>query len=465
MTATTLRIAIVGAGPSGFFLAEKLLSQSDRAVAVDLFERLPTPYGLVRFGVAPDHEKIKNVTRTFDRTAGRPGFRFFGNVDIGHSVPLDELRTHYHAVCFATGAQTDRRMNIPGEDLQGSHPATEFVAWYNGHPEYRGFVFDLSVERVAVVGVGNVAVDVARILSRTPEELAKTDIAPHALEALKQSKVREIYLLGRRGPAQAAFTNPEVKELGELEGADVACRPEEVALDPLSAAALALEEDAATRKKLDILTGFAGRTRSGKGRCLTLRFLVSPTELTGDAEGRVTGMVLARNRLVEGKGGSLRAEATGETETLPVGLVFRSVGYRGIEIPGLPFDEGSGTVPNSAGRVTDGGHPVPGLYVAGWIKRGPSGVIGTNKPDAGETADSLLADAAQGLLREPAHPAAAIEALIRSRQPELVTWQDWERINRQETEAGRVEGRPRTKLVTVEGLLAAARVGGRGPVG
>ena len=271
--------------------------------------------------------------------------------------------------------------------------------------------------------------------------------------------MREIYLLGRRGPAQAAFTNPEVKELGELEGADVACRPEEVALDPLSAAALAQEEDAATRKKLDILTDFAGRTRSGKGRCLTLRFLVSPLELIGDVQGRVTGMVLARNRLVEGQDGSLRPEATGETETLPVGLVFRSVGYRGIAIPGVPFDERSGTVPNSAGRVINGGNPVPGLYVAGWIKRGPSGVIGTNKPDAGETADSLLADAAQGLLREPAHPAAAIEALIRSRQPELISWQDWERINRQETEAGRAEGRPRTKLVTVEGLLAAARVG------
>lgn len=457
MTDSAFRIAVIGAGPSGFFLAEKLLNQGEQQVAVDLYERLPTPYGLVRFGVAPDHEKIKNVTRAFDKTAGRPGFRFFGNVDVGRTVSLDELRHRYHAVCFTTGAQSDRRMGIPGEDLQGSHPATEFVAWYNGHPEYRDATFDLSVERVAVVGVGNVAVDVARILCRTPEELARTDLAPHALEALSQSKVREVYLLGRRGPAQAAFTNPEVKELGELEGADVACLPEEVTLDPLSAAELAAADDATTTKKIEILNDFAGRTRSHKPRCLTLRFLVSPTELRGDDHGRVKEMTLARNRLVEGKGGSLRPDATGETETLPVGLVFRSVGYRGVEIPGLPFDERSGTVPNAAGRVTHDGVPIPGLYVAGWIKRGPSGVIGTNKPDAGETAESLLADAAAGLLPVPPEPAGAIEALVRSRQPDLVTWQDWERINRHETESGKADGRPRTKLVTVEAMLRAAR--------
>ena len=459
MTDSPIRIAIIGAGPSGFFLAEKLLHQSEQPVIVDLYERLPTPYGLVRFGVAPDHEKIKNVTRAFDKTAARPGFRFFGNVAIGSTVSLDELRTHYHAVCFTTGAPSDRRMGIPGEDLQGSHPATEFVAWYNGHPDYRDCSFDLSVERVAVVGVGNVAVDVARILSRTPEELAKTDIARHALEVLRHSRVREIYLLGRRGPAQAAFTNPEVKELGELEGADVACRAEEVTLDRLSAAELDKEDDAATRKKLEILTSFVGRTRSDKPRRLTLRFLVSPTDIIGNDAGRVAGMTLGRNRLVEGEGGSLRPEATGETETLPVGLVFRSVGYRGVEIPGLPFDERSATVPNEAGRVTDHGVAIPGLYVAGWIKRGPTGVIGTNKPDASETADSLLADAAAGVLPQPGASATAIETLIRGRQPDLITWHDWERINQHETETGQADGRPRTKLVTVEAMLRAARGG------
>lgn len=456
-TATPLRIAIVGAGPSGFFLAEKLLSQDATPITVDLFERLPTPYGLVRFGVAPDHEKIKNVTRSFDKLAARPGFRFFGNVDIGRHLTLDELKDHYHLVCFTTGAQSDRRMGIPGEDLAGSHPATEFVAWYNGHPDYRDLTFDLSAERVAVVGVGNVAVDVARILAKSPEELAATDIADHALEALRQSRVREVYLLGRRGPVQAAFTNPEVKELGELEGADIQVLPEEVALDPLSEAELAAGGDASTRKKIEILQDYAQRQPSGKPKRLTLRFLVSPTEILGDARGRVQAIRLVRNRLVAAPDGSLMAEPTGETEELPVGLVFRSVGYKGLAIPGLPFEPRRGTVPHDCGRVIDPatGAPVTGCYVSGWIKRGPSGVIGTNKPCAAETAESMLADASAGTVLQPT--GGDIEPLLRDRQLDLVTWPDWVRLNEAESAAGKPSGRPRVKLTRVEDMLKAIR--------
>src|SRR5574341_1780566 len=404
-----LRVAIIGAGPAGFFLAEKLLGREDVAVHVDLYERLPTPYGLVRFGVAPDHEKIKNVTRQFDKIAARPGFRFFGNVDVGRRLILDDLRRHYHQICFTTGAQTDRRMGIPGEDLARSHPATEFVAWYNGHPDFRDRTFDLSVERVAVVGVGNVAVDVARMLCRTPEELATTDTTDYALAALRASRVREVYLLGRRGPVQAAFTNPEAKELGELPGADIHVRPEEIALDPVSQAELARGDDHAAAKKVDILREFSSRQPTGKPRLLTIRFLVSPVELLGDDRGRVRAMRLVRNRLVTGKDGSARAEATGQFEELPVGLVFRSVGYRGVPIPGLPFHDAWGVILNDKGRVVDPQtkQPLAGEYAAGWIKRGPSGVIGTNKPDAAETVLGMLEDLAQGAVLQPAHPGAA----------------------------------------------------------
>jgi len=450
-----IRIAIVGAGPAGFFLAEKLLGQTDTPVAVDLFDRLPTPYGLVRFGVAPDHEKIKSVTRSFDRTAARPGFRFLGAVDVGAALSVDELRRHYHALCFATGAQTDRRLGIPGEDLAGSHPATEFVAWYNGHPDFRDHRFDLSAERVAVIGVGNVAVDVARILCRTADELARTDLADHALEALRHSKVREVYLLGRRGPAQAAFTTPEVKELGELEGADLIIRPEEVALDPLSQAALDAEPDKNVLRKVEVLQQAAGREPSGKPKRLHLRFLVSPTEILGDDQGRVRALRLVRNQLVE-RNGSLAARATDDTEEIPVGLVFRSVGYRGVALPGIPFDEKRGTVPNVSGRVLDPtGAPIPGCYVAGWIKRGPSGVIGTNKPDAGETAAALLEDAAAGRLHAPG--ADPCDLLLAAKGIEPITWDEWLKLQQHENERGQADGRPRTKVIDLAEARAIAR--------
>lgn len=449
MNPDILRVAVIGAGPAGFFLTEKLLGQTDTPCQVDLFERLPTPYGLVRFGVAPDHEKIKAVTRSFDKVAARPGFRYFGNVEVGRVVTLDELRQHYHAVAFTTGAQSDRRMGIPGEDLRGSHPATEFVAWYNGHPDYRDHQFNLAVPRVAVIGVGNVAVDVARILARTPAELGRTDIADHAQSALAASGVREVFLLGRRGPAQAAFTTPEVKELGEMEQADACTVASEVALDPLSAAAVEAENEASTKRKIEVLQGFAAAP-SGKPKRLTIRFLVSPVALLDDGTGAVGGIRLAHNRMVE-KAGGLAAEPTGTTEDLAVGMVFRSVGYKGLPIPGLPFDERSGTVPNAAGRVA-----IPGVYVAGWIKRGPSGVIGTNKPDAAETAEQILADFRSGtLLPPPGTSGEIIETMLRARQPDLVTWADWNAINVVETTRGKAAGRPRVKCPTIAEMLAA----------
>ena len=449
-----LRVAVVGAGPAGFFLIDRLL-RGDAHVEVDLYDRLPAPYGLVRYGVAPDHEKIRNVTRTFDKVAARAGFRFFGNVDVGRQVTLDDLRRHYHQICFTTGAQTDRRMGIPGEDLPGSHAATEFVAWYNGHPDYRDCQFDLSAEHVAVVGVGNVAVDVARILCRTPDELATTDIADHALDALRTSRVRAVYMLGRRGPAQAAFTNAEVRELGELEAADVDVRPDEVALDPLTAEDLDRDDDRTTRKKLEILTDFAARRRSGKPRLLALRFLVSPVEIIDDGSGHVGGLRLVRNQLVRAPDGSLKAVATDEHELLPVGLVFRSVGYRGVPIQGLPFDERRGTVPNEGGRViTPDSGPLVGVYVAGWIKRGPSGVIGTNKPDAAETAAAMVDDAAAGRVLNPAEPAGdAAMACVRRRAGAFLSLEDWLRVNAVETERGASLGRPRVKFTTVAAVL------------
>jgi ferredoxin--NADP+ reductase len=453
-----LRVAVIGAGPTGFYTADHLLRQDGVVVEVDLFDRLPTPYGLVRLGVAPDHQKIKSVTVAFDKVAADPRFRFFGHVELGKDIDVEDLRRHYHQIVYCTGAQTDRRMGIPGEDLRGSHPATEFVAWYNGHPDFRDCRFDLTRERVAVVGVGNVAVDVARILCRSADELATTDVADYALEALRASRVREVYLLGRRGPAQAAFTNPEIKELGELADADITARPEEVELDELTRAALQRTPDRATTKKVEILQGYALRKPGGKSRRLVVRFLVSPVELVGDDTGGVVAVRLARNRLVATPAGTLQPTPTGEMEELPVGLVFRSVGYKGVPLPGVPFNESWGVILNERGRVLDPHtkQPVTGEYTAGWIKRGPTGVIGTNKPDAAETVACMMDDRAHGRLLQPEAPAAdAVDALLRQRQPLCFSYGDWRRLDALEVAAGRRAGRPRIKLTSVDDMAAA----------
>ncbi|HSF05421.1 MAG TPA: FAD-dependent oxidoreductase [Methylomirabilota bacterium] len=452
-----LRVAIVGAGPAGYYAADQLLRQDGVVIEVDMFDRLPTPYGLVRLGVAPDHQKIKNVTVTFDKVAASPRFRFFGCVELGRDVSVDDLRRHYHQIIYSTGAQTDRRMGIPGEDRRNSYPATEFVAWYNGHPDYRDCQFDLSQERVAIVGVGNVAVDVARILCRSTEELAKTDIADHALQALARSRVKEVYLLGRRGPAQAAFTNPEIRELGELPNADITVHADEVELDPASREALERDPDRTTRKKVEILQEFARRPPAGKPRRLTLRFLVSPVALTGDAGGQVAAIRLVRNRLYASATGSLQAKPTDEFEDLPVGLVFRSVGYRGLPLADVPFDEAGGVILNERGRVIDPATKQPrvGEYAAGWIKRGPTGVIGTNKPDAAETVASMIEDLAQGrILAPPAPTAEAAEQMLRERQTQYVSYADWRTLDELEVARGR-PGRPRVKFTRVKEMLAA----------
>jgi ferredoxin--NADP+ reductase len=459
-----LRVAIIGAGPTGFYAADQLLRQEGLVVEIDMFDRVPTPFGLVRSGVAPDHQKIKSVTAAFDKIASHPRVRFYGCVELGKHITVDDLRAHYHQIFYATGAQTDRRMGIPGEDLKGSHPATEFVAWYNGHPDYQDHQFDLGVERAAVVGVGNVANDVARILCRTPEELATTDISDQALAALRASRIKEVYLLGRRGPAQAAFTNPEIRELGELAGADVVVDPREVELDPLSRATLEQTPDRATTKKVDILQGYARNVPSGKPRRLVIRFLVSPVELLGNERGEVTGIKLVRNELYETPTGTLQPRPTGEEEILPVGLVFRSVGYRGVALPGVPFNDKWAVILNEKGRVVDPAtrQPVVGEYTGGWIKRGPSGVIGINKPDAAETVACMLEDVARGTVLQPAHPSAeAAHAFVASRQPQCLSYADWKTLDRLETERGRASGRPRVKLTRLEEIYAALRDGNR----
>ena len=455
--ADPLRVAVIGAGPTGFYAAEQLLGRKDLVVDVDMFDRLPTPYGLVRYGVAPDHQKIKSVTAVFDRTAAHPRFRFYGNVEYGRHLTLDDLTGHYHQMVFCTGAQTDRPLGVPGEDLAGSYPATEFVAWYNGHPDYTQHSFDLEQEVAAVVGVGNVAVDVARILLRSGDELARTDIADYALEALRESRVKEVHMLGRRGPAQAAFTNPEIQELAELPHADATALPEEVQLDELSQGVVERTRDHTTMKKVEVLQGVAARAPQGKPRRLVLRFLVSPTELLG-RDHHVHGMRLVRNRLEATSAGTLVARSTGETEDLPAGLVFRSVGYRGVPLPGVPFNEKWGVILNEKGRVLDPDTQEPrrGLYTAGWIKRGPSGVIGTNKPDAAETVANMRADLKQGLALSPGHPQAeAVDALVRERQPHAFSYADWRKLNEIEVTRGRAAGRPRIKFTRVEEMLAA----------
>ncbi len=453
-----LRVAIIGAGPAGFYAAEHLYKQKQLTVQVDMYDRLPTPFGLVRNGVAPDHQKIKSVTAVFHRTAQKPGFRFFGNVELGLNVSVAELRRHYHAIIYTTGAQTDRALKIPGADLANHHPATDFVAWYNGHPDFRDYQFDLSQERVAVIGIGNVAMDVARILCRTPNELKKTDIADYALEALSHSKVKEVYVLGRRGPAQAAFTTAEIKELGEMEDTDVFTVADEVELDPLSEEAMADSADRGTLRKVEIIQSYASNQPTGKSRQLTVRFLVSPTELYGDEHGRVKAMKLVHNELYKTDAGSLRPRATDKTEMLDVGLVFRSIGYLGVPLPGVPFNDSWGVILNDGGRVIDpeSKKPVRGEYTAGWIKRGPSGVIGTNKPDAVSTVDQLLEDFESGSLLQPTHPQPeTIEALIAQRQPHYFTYADWEKLDEIEVAKGEAQGRPRVKFTGVEEMLRA----------
>lgn len=447
-------VAIVGSGPSGFFAAASLLKAADGSdhidVAVDMLEMLPTPWGLVRSGVAPDHPKIKSISKTFEKTAEDPRFRFFGNIVVGEHVSPGELAERYHAVIYAVGAQSDKPLNIPGEDLPGSIAAVDFVGWYNAHPNFEHATPDLSGARAVVVGNGNVAIDVARILVTDPEVLACTDIADHALESLRPCGVREVVLVGRRGPLQAAFTTLELRELGELEGVDVV-------VDPAQLQGISDEDAAAAGKtakqNIKVLRDYAQRAPREGHRRIVFRFMTSPIEIRGD--GKVEQIVLGRNELVADESGWVSARDTGEREELPVQLVVRSVGYRGVPTPGLPFDEKRGTIPNTAGRVEGSRNE----YVVGWIKRGPTGVIGTNKKDSQDTVDTLIADlaATEALTEFPPDHGEQLAAWLASRQPQLVTTAQWKIIDHFERAAGEPHGRPRVKLPNVAELLRVGR--------
>ncbi len=442
-----LHVAVIGSGPSGVYAAEALIKQGGVPATVDVYDRLPTPYGLVRYGVAPDHQKIKSVTALFSKVLSDPRVRFLGNVEFGRDVTLADLHRHYDAIVYTVGASADRSLGIPGEDLTGSLSATEFVAWYNGHPDAATRELSLhGVRGVAVVGVGNVAVDVARILLKTVEELKVTDIADHALKVLADSDVTDVYVLGRRGPAQAKFTTKELREFGELHSADVIVHPDEIALTPDEEARVT---DNTMKKNVEVLREFSTRALTGKPRRVHLRFLVSPLEITG--EDHVQGLTVEHNRLDEQQ----NAVGTGVTEQLDVQMVLRSVGYKGRPLTGVPFDARRGVIPNEMGRVVDEGGAVRvGEYTAGWIKRGPSGVIGTNKADAVDTVNGLIQDAAAGALPVAPEPGrAAVDALLASRGARVFTFEDWLALDALELAAGQAQGRPRVKVVRREHML------------
>ncbi|PVZ07776.1 ferredoxin--NADP+ reductase [Actinomycetospora cinnamomea] len=442
-------VAIVGSGPSGFYAAAALLDAGAPDVRVDMFDRLATPWGLVRAGVAPDHPKIKSVSSQYTKTAAREGFRFFGHVCLGSGptdVTREELLERYDAVIYAVGSQTERRLRIPGEDLRGSIASVDFVGWYNGHPDFVDLEPPLDTERAVVIGAGNVALDVARMLLLPEADLRATDTADHALEALAASSVREALVCGRRGPVEAAFTTTELRELSDIDDLTVVVDPEQVPAGIADSEGLAK----GTRRNLEILRGFAeaGPDASAPHR-MEFRFLRSPVEIRGD--GRVEEIVLGINRLETGEDGRVRAVDTGERETVPTGLVLRAVGYRGLALPGLPFDEATGTVPHTEGRVDSRERE----YVVGWIKRGPTGIIGTNKKDANETVRHVVEDLTTRAPRE--HSPDEVEAWLRDRCPDLVDQQGWEAIDAHERGRGDPTGRPRVKVVDRDELVKLSR--------
>lgn len=444
-----LRAAIVGAGPSGFYAAASLL-QAGKNVTVDMFERLPAPFGLVRYGVAPDHAKIKNVIRIYEKIAENSNFSFWGNVAVGRDLGVQELKKFYDVVLLTCGAQSDRRLGIPGEELPGSYTATEFVAWYNGHPDFRDRKFDLSRRVAVVVGQGNVAVDVCRILCKTADELKNTDIARHALEALAESKVKEVHMVGRRGPAQSAFTPVEIREFGELADCDPVVDSHDLEINPASRTELETAQGLRHKKNIEILRGFASPGSSGKGRKFFVDFLRSPIAIEG--RGRVEKVILEENRLV-GEPGRQTAQGTGRREEMGCDIFFRSVGYHGVLIEGLPFDDRAGIIPNQEGRVVESGRVVPGIYVAGWIKRGPTGVIGTNKPDSEETVRHIFEDL-PGLAPCPAPRTDFLIEWLKKKNVRVVSFGDWKKIDAEEIKRGQPAGKPREKFTTAAEMLA-----------
>lgn len=449
-----LRVAIIGAGPSGFYAADTLF-KSNLTIHVDAFDKLPTPFGLLRGGVAPDHQQMKTVGKYYDRVATKNSerFNFFGNVEIGKDITIDELKQYYHALIFSYGSSSDKKTGLPGEELEGNYSAREFVGWYNGHPDYAHFDFDLSQESVCIIGQGNVAVDVARILAKTPEELKTSDIAQHAVEKLSKSKIKQIHMIGRRGPVQVAFTSLEAKELGELEDCNIIVKKEDLILDDANKTELDHESSNKARKNYEILTELAEKPLQNKSKQIEIRFFQSPTEIKGTTQVSSLECDVVRQ---EGEAFNQSIVKTGESISIPCGLVFRSIGYKGVGLPGLPFDDKKGIIPNNSGRIIDEqGNAISGLYTSGWIKRGPSGVLGTNKPCSAETVEKLLEDLEQ-LNDCPIPDTNAILSLLKQRNVTVVSYEDWLVIDEQELARGKAVGKPREKFVTYDELLKAA---------
>jgi ferredoxin--NADP+ reductase len=444
-----LRVAVVGAGPAGVYAAEALLRYGGE-VLVDVLDGLPAPYGLVRYGVAPDHPRTQSIGDALATVLSRPEVRFRGNVQVGTDLTMDDLRDHYDAVVVAVGAATDRHLGVPGEDLVGSVAATDLVAWYTGHPDSAPDAYRLDAATVVVVGAGNVAGDVVRMLARTPEELAETDVPDHVLAAFAASQVRDVHLVARRGPVQARFTTRELRELGELTDADVLVDPTDLELDDFSREELPTSPSA--RRNLDVLQRWAALPPQGRRRRVHLHFRTRPVALLG--ADSVEGVRLERTRL-DGDGSAV---GTGELLEIPAGMVVRAVGYLGLPLPGLPFDTWAGVVPNDEGRAVAEDGPMPGTYVAGWAKRGPTGVIGTNKHDARESVRTLLADL-PALPRAPHREPADVDRRLADRGVEVVDWNGWCRIDAAERELGRAQGRDRVKITDRTELLRIAAGG------
>lgn len=447
-----LRVAIVGSGPSGFYSTEALI-KSDLKVEIDLIERLPAPFGLVRNGVAPDHPKLKQAIEVYKKIAQCSEFNFVGNVTVGEDIEAQDLQRTHHAVIYTCGAETDRKLGIPGEELNGSYTATEFVGWYNGHPDYRDRTFDLSHETAVVIGQGNVAADVARILAKSVDELKYTDISQHALDVLAESKIRRIYVIGRRGPAQAKFTSKELKEFLEIDNCRPYIDPDELELNLTSQQEIDAKEGRGSRKNIEIFQKFAESEDTGKQRTCVSTFLKSPIRLEG--QGRLQKVVLEVNEL-SGEPFKQSARGTGETMEIECGILFRSIGYNGVPISGVPFYERWGTIPNDAGRITveHGGTIAPGLYAAGWIKRGPSGIIGTNRACAVESVNALLEDIDQ---LDPEKPGReGLYAILDQNGVQYINYPQWEKIDAAEIAAGKPKGKPREKFTYCDEMLAVA---------
>ena len=447
-----LRVAVVGSGPSGFYATEALI-KSGLSVKIDMLERLPAPYGLVRNGVAPDHAKLKQAIQLYDKIAEAKEFKYLGNVNVGRDVSVEELKNTHHVILFACGAESDRKLDIPGENLPGSYTATEFVGWYNGHPDYRNRTFDLSHNVAVIIGQGNVAADVSRILAKTVDELKHTDIAEHALEVLAASQIREIYVIGRRGPAQAKFTPKELREFGELSACDPVVSQEDLVLNPASQQELEDKSNAGSTKIYQLFKEFSQRHGAAKKRRCHFRFLLSPVELTG--QGKLQNLVLEKNAL-QGEAFNQSARGSGEKITLDAGILFRSIGYRGIPIAGVPFDERKAIIPNIRGKVTDtNGTFISQLYTAGWIKRGPTGIIGTNRADSVETVESILQDVAAQNTSSQKSGMDGLLTLLRQRHVRYVTFAEWKMIDQHEIERGKPVGKPREKYTSIKEMLSA----------